>query len=80
MDQIISALIFPCLLVILFARITYNRYVALLLMVILIAASAKLGYTNSMWLIIIIDAFSMTIGFVLATYMLRRLKKSGSDF
>ncbi|EAC8618332.1 TPA: CsbA family protein [Listeria monocytogenes] len=78
MDQIISALIFPCLLVILFARITYNRYVALLLMVILIAASAKLGYTNSMWLII--DAFSMTIGFVLATYMLRRLKKSGSDF
>ncbi|HAA2532209.1 TPA_asm: DUF2198 domain-containing protein [Listeria monocytogenes] len=80
MDQIISALIFPCLLVILFARITYNRYVALLLMVILIVASAKLGYTNSMWLIIIIDAFSMTIGFVLATYMLRRLKKSGSDF
>ncbi|HHQ0091111.1 TPA: DUF2198 family protein, partial [Listeria monocytogenes] len=53
MDQIISALIFPCLLVILFARITYNRYVALLLMVILIVASAKLGYTNSMWLIII---------------------------
>lgn len=48
MDQIISALIFPCLLVILFARITYNRYVGLLLMVILIAASAKLGYTSSM--------------------------------
>ncbi|AHI56915.1 CsbA family protein [Listeria ivanovii] len=79
MDQIISALIFPCLLMILFARITYNRYVALLLMVILIAASAKLGYTSSYWLIIV-DAFSMTIGFILATYMLRRLKKSGSEF
>ncbi|MBC1482591.1 CsbA family protein [Listeria sp. FSL L7-1485] len=79
MDQIISALIFPCLLVILFARITYNRYVALLLMIILIAASAKLGYTSSYWLIVI-DAFSMTIGFILATYMLNRLKKRGSDF
>ncbi|MBC6297522.1 CsbA family protein [Listeria sp. FSL L7-1517] len=79
MDQIISALIFPCLLVILFAIITYNRYVALLLMIILIAASAKLGYTSSYWLIVI-DAFSMTIGFILATYMLNRLKKRGSDF
>ncbi|EUJ25590.1 hypothetical protein MFLO_15174 [Listeria floridensis FSL S10-1187] len=72
-DQILSAFFFPGLLVILFARITYNRYVALILMVILIAASVKLGYTSTIWLIII-DAISMTAGFAAATVMLRRLK------
>ncbi|EFI84803.1 Uncharacterized protein conserved in bacteria [Listeria grayi] len=73
-DQLISAFILPCLLVVVFARITYSRYVGLILMVGLIAASSKLGYTDTWWLIVI-DAFSMTVGFYLATVMLRKLKE-----
>lgn len=73
LDQIISAIIFPGLLIIILARVTLNRYVALLLMVGLIAASAKLGYTDTWWLIII-DAFSMTVGFIVATTMLNRIR------
>ncbi len=73
LDQILSAIFFPGLLVIVLARVTLNRYVALFLVVALIAASAKLGYTDTWWLIII-DAFSITIGFVFATNMLQRIR------
>lgn len=74
LDQLISALILPCLLVVIFARITYSRYVGLLLVVGLIAASAKLGYTDTWWLIVM-DAFSMTMGFYLATMMSQKKRK-----
>ncbi|WP_163654960.1 DUF2198 family protein [Listeria sp. PSOL-1] len=73
MDQILSAFFFPGLLILLFARVTYNRFVALILMLGLITASAKMGYTSS-FSVIIIDAFSMVIGFFLSGMMLRRLK------
>ncbi len=73
LDQILSAIFFPGVLVIIFARVTLNRFVALILMVGLIAASAKLGYTDTWWLIII-DAFSMTVGFMVATNMLKRIR------
>jgi general stress protein CsbA len=61
----LSALILPGLLVLLFARVTYNRLVGLILTVALIAASVYKGYTNT-FVLIVIDAFSLTAGFWLA--------------
>jgi general stress protein CsbA len=62
----LSGLIIPGILVLLFTRVTYNRYIGLGLTVALIAASVYKGYTNT-WPLIIIDAFSLTAGFWLAT-------------
>ncbi|MBC1474998.1 CsbA family protein [Listeria grandensis] len=78
-DQLISAFIFPGLLVIILSRITYHRFVGLGLTVILIAVSARLGFTNTWWLIFI-DAISMTIGFFLATHMLARLRQADKEW
>mgnify|MGYP001954891812 CR=1 FL=1 len=72
--KLIAGLIFPGLLVILFTRVTYNRYVALILTSALIAASAYKGYTHS-WPLIIIDAFSLTVGFWYASKMTKKYKK-----
>ncbi|TRZ36976.1 DUF2198 family protein [Niallia circulans] len=69
----LAALIFPGLLVLLFTRVAYNRVLALVLTVALIAASAYKGYTNSL-LLIVIDSFSLTAGFWLS----HRLKKSAA--
>ncbi|AQY50064.1 hypothetical protein PWEIH_04176 [Listeria weihenstephanensis FSL R9-0317] len=74
-DQLISALIFPGLLVIILTRITYQRFVGLGLTIILIAASARLGFTNTWWLIGI-DAVSMTLGFIAATHMLTKRRQA----
>nr|WP_034658678.1 CsbA family protein [Robertmurraya massiliosenegalensis] len=70
----IMALILPGLLVVLFSRVTYNRYIGLLLTVALIAASVYKGYTNS-FLLIVIDALSLTTGFWYAHQMLVRGRK-----
>ncbi|CAM4117204.1 CsbA family protein [Listeria booriae] len=78
-DQLISALLFPGLLVIILSRISYNRFVGLALTIILIAVSARLGFTNT-WYLIILDAISMTVGFILATHMLTRLRQSGREW
>ncbi|MDQ0269058.1 CsbA family protein [Cytobacillus purgationiresistens] len=64
----------PGLLVLFFTRVTYNRMLALVLTVALIAASVYRGYTNSYGLIIV-DALSLTVGFWLADYMKNKLKK-----
>lgn len=72
MVKFLSALIVPGLLVILFSRVTFNRFVGLALTVALIAASAYKGYTHT-WILIIIDAFSLTVGFWYSTKMLKRL-------
>ncbi|MBA9026780.1 MULTISPECIES: CsbA family protein [Bacillaceae] len=72
MVKFLSALIVPGLLVILFSRVTFNRYVGLALTVALIAASAYKGYTHT-WILIIIDAFSLTVGFWYSTKMLKRI-------
>lgn len=74
MIQIISAFILPGLLVLLFARVTFNAVIGLLLTVALIAASAYKGYTDT-WHLIIIDAFSLTAGFYLASKMRKQAKK-----
>ena len=65
------ALFLPGLLVLLFTRVTYNRVLGLILMVALIATSVYKGYTNSFWLIVV-DAFSLTVGFWIADRMKKR--------
>lgn len=64
----LSGLIIPGILVLLFTRVTYNRFIGLALTVALIAASVYKGYTNT-WSLIIVDAFSLTGGFWLAAKM-----------
>lgn len=66
--KMMLALFIPALLVLLFTRITYNRYVALSLAIALIAASVYAGYTSPP-IIFVIDAFSLTLGFWMASNM-----------
>jgi general stress protein CsbA len=54
--------------------VTYNHFIGLILTVALIAASAYKGYTHT-WLLIIIDAFSLTLGFYLSTKMMKQHSK-----
>ncbi|RFU63906.1 CsbA family protein [Peribacillus glennii] len=75
MIKVLSALVFPALLVMLFSRVTYNTVVGLVLTVALIAASAYKGYTHTWWLIII-DAFSLTVGFWLSLRMSKKASRS----
>ncbi|MCM3763357.1 CsbA family protein [Neobacillus niacini] len=72
--RFMSALLLPGLLVLLFTRVTYNRVIGLILTVALIAASVYKGYTNTFWLIVV-DAFSLTAGFWLASKMKQRAIK-----
>lgn len=71
----LAGLIIPGILVLLFTRVTYNRFIGLALTVALIAASVYKGYTNTLPLIIV-DAFSLTIGFWLAAKMKQKIKRS----
>jgi general stress protein CsbA len=70
----LSALILPGLLVLLFTRVTYNRVIGLILTVALIATSVYKGYTNT-FLLIVVDAFSLTAGFWMAAKMRQRIVK-----
>jgi len=72
--KIMLALFLPGLLVVLFTRITFSHIVALILTVALITASVYAGYTHT-WLLYIVDALSLTIGFWYATLMMKRGKK-----
>ncbi|MDQ0975176.1 general stress protein CsbA [Neobacillus niacini] len=72
--EYISAFIMPGLLVLLFTRVTYNRIIGLALTVGLIAASVYKGYTDN-FLLIVVDAFSLTAGFWLAAKMKPRVFK-----
>jgi general stress protein CsbA len=69
----LSALFLPGLLVLLFTRVTYHRVIGLVLTVALIAASVYKGYTNSLGLIVV-DAFSLTLGFWYAKKMITRTR------
>ncbi|MDP4170759.1 MAG: CsbA family protein [Bacillota bacterium] len=69
--QYLAALFLPGLLVLLFTRVTFNRIIGLILTVALIATSVYKGYTHTK-LLIIIDAFSLTAGFWLASKMGRK--------
>ncbi|MEW8968975.1 MAG: CsbA family protein [Mesobacillus sp.] len=70
----LSALLLPGFMVVFFTRVAYNHILALVLTVALIAASVYKGYTDS-FLLIVIDAFSLTLGFFLANQMMKRNKK-----
>ncbi|MCP3741547.1 CsbA family protein [Rossellomorea sp. BNER] len=74
-SKVILALFLPALLVVLFTRVTYNHYVGLILTVALITASVYKGYTNT-WLLIIIDAASLTLGFWYSNQMMKKAKRS----
>lgn len=65
MGKYLAALFFPCLLVILFSKATYYPIIGLILTVALIAASVYKGYTDT-FLLIVVDAFSMTIGYMIS--------------
>ncbi|MEH7883457.1 CsbA family protein [Bacillus sp. JJ1609] len=70
----LSALILPGFMVVFFTRVAYNHILALVLTVALIAASVYKGYTDS-FLLIVVDAFSLTLGFYLANLMMKQNKK-----
>lgn len=70
----LSALLLPGIVVILFSRVTYNHVIGLVLTVALIAASVYKGYTDSWWLIVV-DAFSLTVGFWYSTRMIEKTRK-----
>jgi general stress protein CsbA len=67
----ILALLLPGIIVVFFTRVVYNHYLGLVLAVALIAASVYRGYTDTMPLIVI-DAFSMTVGFYFANKLVHR--------
>lgn len=70
-EKMLLALFFPALLVILFTRITYNRFVALGLAIALIAASVYAGYTTPP-ILYVMDAFSLTVGFWITSQMINQ--------
>lgn len=73
--KFIMSLLLPGLLVILFTRVTFNHIVGLVLTVALIAAAVYAGYTNT-WLLYVVNAASLTLGFWYASNMYYRTKKA----
>lgn len=71
--KILLALLLPGLLVVLFTRVTYNYYVALLLAIALIGASIYKGYSDSIY-IIILDIVSLIAGFLYSKGMEKRAR------
>jgi len=69
--QLLLAIFVPGLLVVLFTRITFNKWVALIITIALFTASVIAGYTRE-WIHYIVDAASMTIGFWYATRMIQK--------
>lgn len=74
MLKYLSAFFIPGLMVVFFTRVAYNHILALILTVALIAASVYKGYTDT-YLLIVIDAFSLTAGFYLSNQMMKRNRK-----
>ncbi|MFB6468592.1 CsbA family protein [Cytobacillus sp. Hz8] len=71
--KFLAALILPGVLVVLFTRVTYSHILGLILTVALIAGSVYKGYTHT-WLLIIVDAFSLTVGFAISRKMRDRVR------
>ena len=72
--KFILALLLPGMFVVFFTRVVFNHYLGLVLTVALIAASVYRGYTDTM-LLIVIDAFSLTVGFYFANKMMQRKRQ-----
>ena len=76
--KLMLAVFLPGLLVILFTRITFSHIVAMILTVALITASVYAGYTHH-WALYVVDAASLTIGFIYATYMMKTGQRKSED-
>ncbi|MBP1943518.1 DUF2198 family protein [Cytobacillus luteolus] len=71
--KLLLALILPCLLVILFTRVTYSLYVGTLLTILLLVASVYQGYTDSI-LIGVVDVISLAAGYIYSKKMVEGYK------
>ncbi len=76
--KLLLAIIIPALLVIFFTRVTYHHFVGLILTLALIAASVYAGYTHN-WQLYAADALSLTVGFWLATRMVRKARENRDE-
>ncbi|MBB4824493.1 general stress protein CsbA [Sporosarcina luteola] len=72
--KLVLALFLPGLLVIFFTRVTFHHIVGLSLTLALIAASVYAGYTHN-WLLYAADALSLTVGFSLASRMVKKARR-----
>ncbi|WP_332650316.1 DUF2198 family protein [Lysinibacillus sp. 54212] len=70
-EKLMLALLVPGLLVLLFTRITYNRYVALCLAIAIISVSVYEGYSSPP-IIFAADAVSLTMGFAAASWLMKK--------
>lgn len=71
--KLLLALLLPCLLVILFTRVTYSLLVGTLLTVVLLVASIYQGYTDSV-LVGVADVISLAAGYIYSKKMVERYK------
>ncbi|QTD41204.1 CsbA family protein [Sporosarcina sp. Te-1] len=71
--KLVLALFLPGLLVMFFTRVTFHHVVGLILTLALIAASVYAGYTHN-WLLYAADALSLTVGFSLASRMVKKAR------
>ncbi len=71
--KLLLAMFAPALLVVFFTRVTFHHYVGLVLTVSLIAASVYAGYTHD-WILYVVDALSLTVGFWYAKRMVDRAR------
>ena len=76
--KLILAIFMPAILVVFFTRVTFHHVVGLILTVALIAASVYAGYTHN-WLLYAADALSLTVGFWLATRMVRKAREDREE-
>jgi len=67
------ALFAPAILVIFLTRVTYHHVIGFLLTLSLVTASVYAGYTHH-WVLYVVDAFSLTVGFALAKRMVERAR------
>lgn len=70
-DKLLSALLLPAFFMVFFTRITYRKSISFLLTLALIIVSAHKGYLHTWWLITI-EAFSLTVGLLLADLLFKR--------
>lgn len=72
--KLVLAIFAPALLVVFFTRVTFHHVVGLILTLSLIAASVYAGYTHE-WILYIVDALSLTVGFWYAKRMVDRARE-----
>lgn len=71
--KLLLAIFVPALLVVFLTRVTFHHVVGLILTLSLIAASVYAGYTHD-WILYIVDALSLTVGFWYAKRMVDRTR------